>query len=135
MAKYRQRMKIGEPPHSWNGLSDEDRLVAVGADDTDDGGEPRFSISGALMLSTERIISRELSGYFLEHTTHSTLGCMMDERITSIDGDSGADDCEHRIVHRHPVPASQGVQRAGRYRKIRREKIEEMDRQKPGMTD
>lgn len=84
---YRQRLKIGESSHPWNGLSDEDFLVAVGAADIDDQGELRLTIAGALMFSTERIISRELPDYFLECTVRSTLDRMLDERFTTIDGD------------------------------------------------
>lgn len=86
-SRYRQHLKTLRPNHPWNSLSDEDLLIAIGAADHDDDGVLRPTIAGALMFSTDRVITRELPEYFLEYIVRNPLDERLDERITSIDGD------------------------------------------------
>jgi len=79
---YRARMRLSRPGHQWEGLTDADFLLRLGAAGIGPDGDLHPTSAGLLMFGSEHDIVREYPRYFLDYRDERS-----GERLMSSSGD------------------------------------------------
>lgn len=87
VARYRRRFQGKNEDHVWNGYSDGDFLLSIGAARLDRDGIARPTRAGLLMFGQERWITDEFPHYFLDYRQETSSDTRWEDRFTSYSGD------------------------------------------------